>query len=96
MESPSAQGDTEGNRRRERRQRVYKRGRLVFNNGFSVFDCLVRNVSSGGAMLEMETLLGVPRSFQVIIDQGTTGRPCRVIWRTDKRMGVAFADPEVA
>jgi hypothetical protein len=56
----------------------------------------VRNISSGGAMLEMETLLGVPRSFKVIMDQGATTRPCQVVWRTDKRVVVVFADPEVA
>jgi len=82
----------ESNRRTERRQRVYKQARIVFNNGFAVFDCIVRNISQGGAMLEMETLLGIPPSFQVILDHDARGRPCRVVWRTDKRMGIAFGD----
>ena len=45
-------------------------------------------------MLEMETLLGIPRSFHVAMDRGVEARSCRVVWRTDKRMGVAFADAQ--
>ena len=96
MEAQLARSQVEVNRRIERRQRVYKQARIVFNNGFGVFDCIVRNLSQGGAMLEMETLLGVPRSFQVILDHGEKARPCRVVWRTDKRMGIAFGDLQTA
>ena len=70
MEAQREQTLTETNRRSERRQRVYKQARIIFNNGYAVFDCIVRNISQGGAMLEMETLLGIPRSFQVIVDHG--------------------------
>jgi len=80
------------NRRSERRQRVYKGARIVFNNGYAVFDCVVRNISGGGAMLEMETMLGIPRSFQVVLDQSEKARPCRVVWRTESRLGIAFGD----
>jgi hypothetical protein len=92
MEAQLAHGQTGSNRRTERRQRVFKQGRIVFNNGYGVFDCIVRNISQGGAMLEMETLLGVPRSFQIILDHGEKPRSCRVVWRTEKRMGIAFGE----
>ena len=31
--------------RKETRQRVFLKGRIVFNNGSSSFDCLVRDLS---------------------------------------------------
>jgi len=92
MEAQRAHCQTRGNRRGERRRRVYKRARIVFNNGYAVFDCIVRNVSVGGAMVEVETLLGMPRAFRIMMSHDARPRPCRVIWRTEKRMGVAFAD----
>src|SRR5947209_14866698 len=92
MEAQLVRSQSEGNRRRDRRQRVYKQARIVFNNGYAVFDCVVRNISQGGAMLEMETLLGIPRSFQVLLDHDAKARPCKVVWRTNKRMGIAFDD----
>src|SRR5438132_2243938 len=92
MEAQLVQSQADDNRRRERRQRVYKQARIVFNNGYAVFDCVVRNISQGGALLEMETLLGIPRSFQVLLDHHGRARPCRVVWRTEKRMGIAFGD----
>lgn len=92
----SMQFEAAGNRRSEPRLRVYRGARIIFNNGYAVFDCVVHNISGGGAMIEMETLLGVPRSFQIVLDQSEKGRPCRVVWRTESRMGVAFSDLRAA
>ncbi|HZP21624.1 MAG TPA: PilZ domain-containing protein [Bauldia sp.] len=80
------------NRRREHRYRCFKTARIHFNAGFTVFDCTVRNISNSGAMLEMETLLGIPKKFELILEYGESPRPCEVRWRTDKRMGVLFAE----
>jgi hypothetical protein len=78
------------NRRRERRFRCLKSGRIVFNRGYAVFDCIIRNISAGGAMLDLETL-GIPKSFELRMEQGNDIRPCDVMWRTGRRMGVAFS-----
>jgi hypothetical protein len=80
------------NRRREHRYRCFKTARIVFNAGFTVFDCTVRNVSRGGALLEMETLLGIPKRFELALQYGETPRPVEVRWRTDRQMGIEFAD----
>ena len=92
MEAHVVYGQTQANRRSERRLRVYKQARITFNNRYAVFDCIVRNISDGGAMLEMETMLGIPRAFQIVLDHDAKARPCRVVWRMERRMGVAFAD----
>ena len=36
--------------RRERRMRVLKMARIVFNGGYSVYDCRVKNLSESGAL----------------------------------------------
>jgi hypothetical protein len=94
MEADVERRDATADRRNERRQRVLKRGRIVFNGGYAVFDCTVRNLSSQGALLELASLLGVPNQFELITDQGARPRPCSVMWRAGTRMGVAFTDAE--
>jgi hypothetical protein len=87
----------EDNRRRERRYRCFRSGRIVFNAGFTVFDCTVRNISPNGAMLEMETLMGIPKKFEIALECGEPPRHCEVRWRTDKHMGVLFGNaPQAA
>lgn len=78
--------------RRERRQRVLKSGRIVFNGGYTAYDCRVKNVSSGGALLQMPSLLGIPNQFEIDIDKSNKLRPCTVMWRNDTMMGVRFDD----
>ena len=77
--------------RRERRMRVLKMARIVFNGGYSVYDCRVKNLSESGALLEMASLLGIPNRFEIALDPTATSRRlCTVMWRTDRLMGVAF------
>ncbi|HMN85168.1 MAG TPA: PilZ domain-containing protein [Bauldia sp.] len=78
------------NRRRERRVRCYRGGRVVFNSGYAVFDCIIRNLSSGGALIEMESLLGIPTYFELHKGPGEPPVRCEVRWRDGKRMGVLF------
>jgi hypothetical protein len=54
--------------------------------------CTIRNLSEFGASLELSATFGVPSTFLF----GTTGhtpRPCKVIWRTDRMLGVHFDEP---
>jgi 4-hydroxy-tetrahydrodipicolinate synthase len=75
--------------RRDRRNRTYKAGRIIFNAGFSVIVCTVRNVSATGAMVEVAGLVGIPHEFDLAIEPAPP-RPCRVMWRKDTRLGVEF------
>jgi PilZ domain len=79
-------------KRREHRMRVLKSARIIFNGGYAVFDCRVKNVSDGGALLQMPSSLGIPSRFEVDIDHANKPRPCTVKWRNDKMLGVAFDD----
>ena len=70
------------------RHRVLKAGSIEFNGG--AIDCTVRNISDTGAQIEVASDLGIPDSFWLVITGSQSPRHCRVAWRNDKRIGVAF------
>jgi hypothetical protein len=59
--------------------------------GREQLDCVVRNISVGGAMLELAKVRQVPDSFQ-LHESGKSPRPCRVRWRALKGIGVEFVN----
>jgi hypothetical protein len=70
------------------RRRVLKAGSISFGGG--VIDCTVRNVSETGAALEVVTPLFIPDRFTLIVQSDSFSRPCQVVWRKERRIGVAF------
>ena len=54
--------------------------------------CIVRNVSDGGAKLEVTSVRGIPDAFDLIVPNHRPQR-CRVAWRSLKEIGVAFSVP---
>jgi len=70
------------------RRRVLKAGSIEFGGG--VFECTIRNVSDSGAALEVMTPLYIPDRFTLINETDNSKRPCRVVWRKQKRIGVTF------
>ena len=78
------------NRRRAERARTLKRARIILNHGYSVFDCMIRNLSDGGAMLQMADQLGVPDHFELAIGHARHGNLCTVRWRNEAARGVSF------
>jgi hypothetical protein len=71
------------------RHRVLKHGTLVFAGGGGV-DCMVRNISSGGARLDVANPLRLPQSFTLAVPTDQFMRRCRPVWCSDSRIGVAF------
>jgi hypothetical protein len=70
------------------RQRILKAGTIEFD-GRGV-ECTVRNISEGGAALEVASPLGIPHEITLNILSRGVRRHCHVVWRREKRMGVAF------
>jgi hypothetical protein len=68
------------------RHRVLKAGTIEFGGG--AIDCMVRNISAAGAALDVTSPVGIPEHFTLITDG--SHRPCRITWRKEKRIGVAF------
>jgi hypothetical protein len=74
------------------RYRVLKAGTIEFGGGG--IDCVVRNMSATGAALEVTSPFGIPERFTLVIAQENAAKSCRVIWRKEKRIGVAFVNDE--
>jgi hypothetical protein len=75
-------------RRATQRQRVFKAGSIEFDG--CAIDCTVRNMSVGGAALEVATPLGIPHEITLNIPTNSTRQNCRVVWRKEKRIGLAY------
>ncbi len=82
-----AQPDAE--RRAAQRRTTLKGGRIAFNAGRSTVDCTVRNLSSKGAKLVVNSVVGVPDTFDLVLADHSK-QACRVTWRSLKELGVVF------
>jgi hypothetical protein len=76
--------------RRNPRNRTLKGASICFDGG--AIDCTVRNVSETGAALDVASPLGIPEEFVLVVPADGVRRRCRVVWRKEKRIGIAF-DP---
>ncbi|MGD9924820.1 MAG: PilZ domain-containing protein [Pseudorhodoplanes sp.] len=76
-------------RRKSQRLRTLKSGSVMF--GFVPdIACRVRNMSSGGACLELERRTKLPGDFSLLIKPEYIRRSCRLVWQSDLRVGVQF------
>jgi hypothetical protein len=71
------------------RHRVLKHGTLAFHGGGGV-DCMVRNISSNGARIDIANPVGLPQSFTLVIEADQFMRRCHAVWSSEQRIGVAF------
>jgi hypothetical protein len=81
--------DPHTDNRDAQRRTTLKAGRIVFNAGRSTINATVRNMSGKGAKLQVASVVGIPDTFDLILDAGAR-QPCRVVWRTLKELGVEF------
>ena len=77
------------NKRKSERPKVLKAGTISFRG--TGIDCTVHNISVGGASLEVGSHVGIPDSFDLLIDPADGKQHCHVVWRKARRMGVAFS-----
>jgi diguanylate cyclase (GGDEF)-like protein/PAS domain S-box-containing protein len=83
MENPAQE------RQNEVRTRVLKKAQIVFKGRGAVIDCAVLDLADGSACLKVESPIGIPDSFDLVIDHATVGN-CRVTWRKATQIGVEF------
>jgi hypothetical protein len=76
------------NSRNSQRHEVLQAGTISFQG--SAVDCTIHNISIGGANLEVEHDLKIPDSFRLLIDPEFGNRHCHVVWRNERRIGIAF------
>ena len=75
-------------RRTSPRHRVLKAGTIEFSG--SKIDCVIRNISATGAAIEINSPIWFPDSFVLAVASDRSARRCHIIWREEKRIGVAF------
>jgi len=76
-------------RRAHARHRVFKGGRLAFNSGGRV-ECTVRNLSPGGARVDVTTPIALPQQLTLLIEADRFTRRCHPVWTHATHIGVAF------
>ncbi len=81
-------------RRSAPRMRVLKRAKVIFNRGFSTFDCIVRNISATGALLTIDDSVQLPKEFRIRIGEEQAIRPAELIYRRSMFAGIRFLDVE--
>ena len=79
-------------RRESDRRRTYLCGRITFNDRVSTMDCLIRNLSRNGAMLEFPGPVMPPHELDLCILGRAESRRGRLVWYDGVRAGVA-TDP---
>ncbi len=79
-------------KRTAQRYRVFKGGTITFEG--SGVACTVRNVSAGGAAVDLDDVVTVPQCFTLSIPRDNVTRHCRAVWRSDRRIGLAFMNED--
>ena len=74
------------------RMRTLKRAKIVFNNGYSTFDCIVRNISATGALLTIDEAAHLPKVFEILIGEQGERRPAKLVYRRGMFAGIRFRD----
>jgi hypothetical protein len=65
-----------------------KAGTIEFGGG--AIDCTARNLSNIGAALDVASPVGIPDRFTLVLAGDGLHMPCHVVWRKQRRLGVAF------
>ncbi|WP_192847011.1 PilZ domain-containing protein [Aureimonas sp. AU4] len=89
----AATAETAGNERRiAPRTRTLKRGKILSNNRFSTYDCIVRNISATGALLTIDAAVPLPKEFEIRIGEDDAIRPAKLVYRRELFAGIHFLD----
>jgi hypothetical protein len=83
------EGQTGLERRGSGRQRVLKKGLILFNDGRSSIGCQILDLSGVGAKLLPVDIFSWPGEFVLKLQSGEH-HYCEVVWRRGDRIGVRF------
>jgi hypothetical protein len=78
------------------RRRTLKQGKIVLSDRV-VLDCLIRDISAGGARLEFGAPTTLPDAFRLLVTASNLLIPAALAWQRGLVVGVRFTGPgEVA
>ena len=78
------------------RGRTFLAGKVIFNFGQSIINCVVRRITDDGAIIELESGLGIPEYFQLSITSEASILPCKRVWQSERQIGVSFETQKAA
>lgn len=81
--------DDEEIRRAQHRVRTLKGGQIIYNNANCIADCLILNMSDGGAALQATDTIELPNHLTLKEKQGKSYE-CEVCWQHGRKLGVRF------
>lgn len=81
-------------KRKERRDGTVWPGRIAFERGAELRECVIRDISESGARLVVEQPRGIPQRFELLIV--TTGEIFHAVakWRRGREIGVHFLEKD--
>jgi hypothetical protein len=80
-------------RRSIERTRIDRSALMFFTGQDGVFSCGLRDATNLGAGIRLNGLNIVPLNFDLSVDNFRTIRMCRLVWRDNDFIGVAFGSP---
>ncbi|PHR61174.1 MAG: hypothetical protein COA43_04135 [Robiginitomaculum sp.] len=72
------------------RMTQFKPVRLIYNNGYSSLDAILRNLSENGARIETPDAVHLPGKFIMKTTDGRLEKTCTRVWRDQNFIGVKF------
>jgi hypothetical protein len=85
----SQAGAATGEYRRASRRNILRAARISFAE--KSMTCTVRNISATGALIEGANLNSTPDGFSLVLEMESAARPCTVVWRKNRQIGVRFS-----
>jgi hypothetical protein len=82
-------------RRKHRRVKVSQPVTVLRRDGSLIADCMLRDISAGGARLQFDVMAEVPKALSLRVPRGgRVHRHCELVWQSDNEVGVRFVTPE--
>jgi hypothetical protein len=81
-------------RRKSHRRQVSQFARIVSGDGSWSGPCMMLDVSSTGARLQVNDTRELPDEFVLVLSRnGRVRRRCRIVWRGEHLIGIHFSFP---
>jgi hypothetical protein len=78
-------------KKRAARKSVSQAGWITLEGGFAARQCVVHDMSTTGAKVTIDDSNSLPAKLRLAFSRDArTGRPCEVVWRRGKSVGVKF------
>ena len=78
---------------RAQRYRVLNGGKLIVNDGQSVIDCVIRDMSEGGAKVRLTIPTMLPKQLEMLVVKNNMLYPVEVRWNRNSEAGLQFTGP---